>query len=135
MSLDELGFYHFWTNHLFEFVDKFQSFIHTNGIERSWRSLRSQIFSIKRTFKPKVIRNISTHSWQKVYINRNNLIFLCSMSSVLYFHFRWSNFINNKSVLFLMILRFVQFSDLCTFFDPCKKNLKFSFINIFILIS
>ena len=50
--LDKEGFYHFWVNHSQEFVDKFQPFVHTNTIERTWRSLRNQISSIKRTFAP-----------------------------------------------------------------------------------
>ena len=54
--LDEHGYYHFWVNHSIEFVDKHQPFIHTNGIERSWRSIRNQISSIKRTFRPKLVQ-------------------------------------------------------------------------------
>ena len=54
--LDQNGFYHFWVNHSKQFVDSYQPFIHTNGIERSWRSLRNQISSIKRTFTPKIVQ-------------------------------------------------------------------------------
>ena len=54
--LDNFGYYHFWVNHSIEFVDKYQPLIHTNGIERAWRSVRNQISSIKRTFKPKLVK-------------------------------------------------------------------------------
>ena len=54
--LDDFGYYHFWVNHSVEFVDKHQPFIHTNGIERSWRAVRNQISSIKRTFAPKIVQ-------------------------------------------------------------------------------
>ena len=54
--LDPYGYYHFWVNHSKEFVDRYQSFIHTNGIERSWRCVRNQISSIKRTFRPKLVQ-------------------------------------------------------------------------------
>jgi hypothetical protein len=43
-------------NHSKEFVDKYQNFIHTNTIERSWRAIRNQISSIKRTFAPKLVQ-------------------------------------------------------------------------------
>ena len=52
LNIDKEGFYHFSVNHSQDFVDKFQPFVHTNIIERTWRSLRNQISSIKRTFAP-----------------------------------------------------------------------------------
>ena len=47
--LDPYGYTHYWVNHK-TFVDEFQRFINTNSIERSWRSLRNLISTIKRTF-------------------------------------------------------------------------------------
>src|SRR5262249_18308268 len=41
--LAELGFDHYFINHSLHFVDPVQSFIHTNNIEREWRSLRASI--------------------------------------------------------------------------------------------
>ena len=55
-SIDPYEYYHFWVNHSKEFVNRYQSFIHTNGIERSWRCVRNQISSIKRTFRPKLVQ-------------------------------------------------------------------------------
>ncbi len=55
-KLEPYGFTHYWVNHSREFVDSFQSFINTQIIERTWRSLRNSISSIKRTFTPSIIQ-------------------------------------------------------------------------------
>jgi len=47
--LEELGFEHYFINHTLEFVDPIQGFIHTNNIERTWRSLRASISHVKRS--------------------------------------------------------------------------------------
>ena len=38
--LEEAGFEHYFINHSLQFVDPIQNFIHTNTIERTWRSLK-----------------------------------------------------------------------------------------------
>ena len=47
--IEELVFEHYYINHSIEFVDATQKFIHTNNIERSWRSLRASISHVKRS--------------------------------------------------------------------------------------
>src|SRR5437763_1406269 len=47
--LEEYGFNHYYVNHSLEFVDSLDPSIHTNNIERSWRSLRASISHIKRS--------------------------------------------------------------------------------------
>ena len=46
----------FLVKHSKESVDRYQSFIHINGIDRSWRCVRNQISSIKRTFRLKLMQ-------------------------------------------------------------------------------
>ena len=46
--LENLGYEHYFINHSLEFVDPIQNSIHTNNIERSWRSLRASISHVKR---------------------------------------------------------------------------------------
>ena len=55
--LDPYGYTHYWVNHSKTFVDEFQPFINTNSIERSWRSLRNSISTIKRTFAPTILEH------------------------------------------------------------------------------
>ena len=55
-KLEQFGISHFWTNHSIHFVDTFQPWIHTNGIERQWRRLRNKISSVKRSFSEKLIQ-------------------------------------------------------------------------------
>ena len=55
--LEELGFEHYYINHSVEFVDPIQNFIHTNNIERSWRSLRASISHLKRSLSEKKIQS------------------------------------------------------------------------------
>ncbi len=38
---------HFWVNHSSEFAHRKYTFVHTNSIERQWRSLKSSISSVK----------------------------------------------------------------------------------------
>lgn len=40
---------HLWTNHKLYFVDPTDNTIHTNNIERIWRSLRASISQIRRS--------------------------------------------------------------------------------------
>ena len=46
--LEQYGFNHYWVNHSIEYVNSENSAIHTNNIERVWRSLKSFISHIKR---------------------------------------------------------------------------------------
>ena len=55
--LEELGFEHYYINHSIEFVDPVQNFIHTNNIERSWRSLRASISHVKRSLSEEKIQS------------------------------------------------------------------------------
>jgi hypothetical protein len=55
-KLEQHGYTHFWVNHSIEFVDAIQKFIHTQNIERTWRSLRNSISSVKRTLSPAIIK-------------------------------------------------------------------------------
>ena len=47
--LEEEGFDHYFVNHSLNFVDPIKTFIHTNNIERTWRSLRTSISHVKRS--------------------------------------------------------------------------------------
>jgi len=47
--LEEVGFDHYFINHSLHFVDPVQTFIHTNNIERTWRSLKASISHVKRS--------------------------------------------------------------------------------------
>lgn len=47
--LEEIGFDHYFINHSLHFVDPIQPFIHTNNIERTWRSLKASISHVKRS--------------------------------------------------------------------------------------
>jgi len=65
---EEVGFEHFFVNHSLNFVDPIQSFIHTNNIERTWRSLRASISHIKRSPSDEVIDSfIDTFHFQTFF--------------------------------------------------------------------
>ena len=49
-------YHHYWVNHSQTFVDHYQDFIHSNSIERKWRSLRNSISTIKRSFSPHILQ-------------------------------------------------------------------------------
>ena len=53
--LNDLGFTHYNINHTLHFVDPFQNHIHTNNIERKWRSLRNYISITQRSLKDEFI--------------------------------------------------------------------------------
>lgn len=55
--LEPLGYSHYFINHSLEFVDPIQNFIHTNNIERSWRSLRASISHVKRSISEEKIQS------------------------------------------------------------------------------
>jgi len=61
--LDQLGFEHYYVNHSLTFVDPVQNFIHTNGIERIWRSLRASVSHVRRSI-PKDRVHSYLHSFQ-----------------------------------------------------------------------
>jgi len=72
-KLEQYDFNHYWVNHSETFVDKYQSFIHTNGIERQWRSLRNSISTIKRTFAPDILQSYLDTFVMKSLINKKQL--------------------------------------------------------------
>jgi len=43
---------HFWVNHSEEFVHSKFTFVHTNNIERTWRSFKRTISVVKRSVAP-----------------------------------------------------------------------------------
>ena len=54
-KLERYGFRHVWVNHSVEYVSSQDPNIHTNNIERVWRSLKGYISHIKRTVKPEIL--------------------------------------------------------------------------------
>jgi hypothetical protein len=66
--LEQLGYTHFWVNHTTEWVNDIFPEIHTNTIERTWRSLKSFISHTKRSMSLEVL---------ETYINA----FLCIINS------------------------------------------------------
>ena len=46
---------HYFINHSLDFVDPVQPWIHTNTIERQWRSLRTSIGTIRRKLTPEQV--------------------------------------------------------------------------------
>ena len=53
--LEPYGFTHFVINHSLNYVDPISPHIHTNNIERSWRSLKSFISYTKRSMAADVL--------------------------------------------------------------------------------
>jgi len=53
--LEAHGYQHYVVNHSERFVDPYLDFVHTNNIERTWRSLRSSISLVKRSLSNEVI--------------------------------------------------------------------------------
>jgi hypothetical protein len=48
-NIEQYGYQHYWVNHKEFFVSPIDNDIHTNNIERVWRSLRGSISHIRRT--------------------------------------------------------------------------------------
>ena len=66
--LDELGLEHYYINHSLNFVDPIQSFIHTNGIERIWRSLRASISHVRRSVPQTKIKSfLDTFQFESMF--------------------------------------------------------------------
>jgi hypothetical protein len=53
--IEGLGFEHFWIGHKEQWVHDIFTQIHTNNIERSWRSLKSYISGQKRTLSADIL--------------------------------------------------------------------------------
>jgi len=54
-NIQQFGFNHFYINHSMHYVDPVQNFIHTNAIERTWRSLSCSISHVKRAVLREVL--------------------------------------------------------------------------------
>jgi hypothetical protein len=72
-KLEDFNYTHFWVNHSKEFVDSTQPFIHTQNIERLWRSLRNSISSIKRAFEPDLVDDYLNTFILKTRLNEQEL--------------------------------------------------------------
>ena len=64
-KLAPYGWYHFWINHSERFVHEKFSFVHTNNIERNWRSLKSTISYVKYS-----VREERIHEYLQSYMLR-----------------------------------------------------------------
>ena len=73
-ALDPLGFNHFWINHTREWVHPVNPSIHTNGIERTWRSLKSSISYIKRSVPAHIIDDYINSFLIKCYFNEEQIL-------------------------------------------------------------
>lgn len=67
------GFEHYFINHSLHFVDPLQPFIHTNNIERTWRSLRASISHVKRTLSDESINSFINAYYFYNYFSQENL--------------------------------------------------------------
>ena len=66
--LEESGFEHYFVNHSLHFVDPVDPSIHTNNIERTWRSLKNSISHVKRSLSDKTIDSfINTFHFQSFF--------------------------------------------------------------------
>ena len=69
----DAGYQHYFINHTYHFVDPVQNYIHTNSIERTWRSFRSSISQIKRSLsQEKVVPFIDMFKFFS-YFNNDSL--------------------------------------------------------------
>jgi len=55
-NLSQYGYTHVYVNHQNEYTDPIQTWIHTDTIEREWRSLRTYICPIRRSIKPEILQ-------------------------------------------------------------------------------
>ena len=70
--IEEEGFDHYFINHFLHFVDPVQSFIHTNNIERTWRSLKASISHVKRSLSNENIDSfLNTFQFQTFFSQEN----------------------------------------------------------------
>ena len=70
--IDEVGFEHYFVNHSLHFVDPVQAFIHTNNIERTWRSLKASISHVKRSLSDENIDSfLDTFHFQTFFSQKN----------------------------------------------------------------
>ena len=66
--LNPLGFDHYFVNHSLTFVDPINNDIHTNNIERTWRSLRASISHTKRSLPhDKILGFLDTFKFQNYF--------------------------------------------------------------------
>ena len=58
-KLTQYGYYHMWVNHSERYAHEKYTFIHTSGVERIWRSLKSMFPPLKYVHKPCVINEFA----------------------------------------------------------------------------
>ena len=58
-KLTQYGYYHLWVNHSERYAHEKFTFIHTSGIERIWRSLKSMFPPLKYVHKPSVVNEFA----------------------------------------------------------------------------
>ena len=93
--LEPLGFEHYYVNHSITFVDPIQKFIHTNGIERIWRSLRASISHVRRSVPQNRIRSFLDCFQFEIMFKKEELydvliqifVILYQMNNLSSFHF------------------------------------------------
>ena len=71
--LDELGYEHYWVNHSETWVNEVSPDVHTNNIERTWRSLKGSISYIKRSMQPEILDEYINTFILKANTTKNNL--------------------------------------------------------------
>jgi len=54
-KLTQYGFYHLWVNHSERYAHEKFTFLHTSGIERTWRSLKTMFNPLKYVQRPRII--------------------------------------------------------------------------------
>jgi len=82
--IEEQGFDHYFINHSLHFVDPVQSFIHTNNIERAWRSLKTSISHVKRSLTDDNIDSFLDTFHFQTFFSQENLydVFLQILVSI-----------------------------------------------------
>ena len=86
-KLEQYGFNHMWVNHSREFVHSYVPEVHTNNIERCWRSVRNSISTIKRTFSTEIVQQYLDCFVARSHFNGNQLfVFMLIALKTLKFH-------------------------------------------------
>jgi len=72
-KLEPLGYEHYWVSHKDEWVHNLFKDIHTQNIERSWRTFKSYISTTKRTLDVPIIQSYINAFL--IFANSNNIVF------------------------------------------------------------
>lgn len=82
--IENEGFSHYFINHSLHFVDPIQPWIHTNNIERTWRSLKASISHVKRSLSNENIQSFIDSFHFESFFKQENLydIFLQILVSI-----------------------------------------------------